>query len=118
MQTTIFVNISLKTLNPANAAQLTSIATIDFFGALAVRPEDSVLFGDNGDFTQLFTINQATGAEGLIGSTGRNFVGDLAFQAVPEPASSVLFALGAVSVALARRVFQRVSAAACEHKPS
>ena len=79
------INIGLKRLNPANAATLSFVGTTDFFGALAVRPEDGVIFGDNGDFAQLFTINANTGAETLIGSTGRNFVGDLAFSPVPEP---------------------------------
>jgi hypothetical protein len=79
------INIGLKRLNPANAATLSFVGTTDFFRALAVRPEDGVIFGDNGDFAQLFTINANTGAETLIGSTGRNFVGDLAFSPVPEP---------------------------------
>jgi len=83
-------NIGLKRLNPANAATLSFVGTPDFFGALAVRPEDSIIFGDNGDFAQLFTINAVTGAETLIGSTGRNFVGDLAFTAVPEPGTVAL----------------------------
>src|SRR5262249_29798499 len=31
------VNISLRTLNPSNAANLSTVTTLDFFGALAVR---------------------------------------------------------------------------------
>ena len=84
------INIGLKRLNPANAAVLNFVPTVDFFGALGVRPEDGVLFADNGDAAQLFTINPTTGAETLLGSTGRNFVGDLAFTPVPEPASLAL----------------------------
>jgi hypothetical protein len=84
-------NIGLKRLNPTNATTLNFVPTTDFFGALAVRQEDSTLFGGNGDFSQLFTINPVTGAEMLIGSTGRNFVGDLAFTAaVPEPATRAM----------------------------
>jgi len=84
------MNIGLKRLNPANAATLSFVSTADFFGALAVRPEDSAIFGDNGDFAQLFTINALTGGETFIGSTGRNFVGDLAFAPVPEPETVAL----------------------------
>jgi hypothetical protein len=59
-------NIGLRRINPANAQQLSFVPTVDFLGALAVRPEDGVIFGDNGDFAQLFTVNPTTGAETLI----------------------------------------------------
>ena len=97
------VNIGLKTLNPTNAAVLSFVPTIDFFGALGVRPEDSALFGGNGDQAQLFRINTTTGAETLVGSTGRTFIGDLAFQPVPEPASLALVATGCVVFLLRKR---------------
>ena len=102
-----FINIALKTLNPSTAATLTSVATNDLFNALAVRPEDSAIFGGNGDQGQLFRVNAATGAETLVGNTGRNFVGDLAFSAVPEPASLGLFAAGCLGFALLRRRSRR-----------
>lgn len=102
------VNISLKRLNPNNAATIGSVPTVDFFGALAVRPDDSVIFGGNGDQGQLFTINPATGAETLVGSTGRNFVGDLAFL-TPEPASFALACLGLIMLIAAQRAVGRRS---------
>jgi hypothetical protein len=97
------VNMALKTLNPTNAAILTSVPTIDFFGALGIRPNDGVIFGGNGDAHQLFRVNPATGAETLVGDTGLTFVGDLDFRAAPEPSSVVLLALGLLMVAGARR---------------
>ncbi len=97
-------NIGLKTLNPTNASTLSFVPTSDFFGALAVRPEDSALFGGNGDAAELFRINVTTGAETLIGSTGRTFIGDLAFLPVPEPTSLTLFAIGYVVLMIKRRM--------------
>jgi hypothetical protein len=96
------INIGLRRINPANAANVSFVPTVDFFGALAIRPEDSVIFGGNGDQAQLFTVNPTTGAETLLGSTGRTFVGDLAFQTVPEPATLALLSLG-FAVLLVRR---------------
>jgi hypothetical protein len=96
------VNIALKTLNPSTAAVLSSVPTNDFFGALGIRPTDSMIFGGNGDLSQLFTINPLTGSETLIGNTGRNFVGDLAFQpssSVPESGATLGFmAIGLAGV--------------------
>ena len=74
------VNPVLLTLNPANAATLTSVPMAQFIPALAVRPEDGVIFGTNGDQHQLFTVDPVAGALTLIGDTGSTFIGDLAFQ--------------------------------------
>jgi PEP-CTERM motif len=93
------INIGLKTLNPSTAATLSFVPMLDFFGALAVRPDDSRIFGGTGDSAQLFTINPLTGIETLVGSTGRNFVGDFAFTPVPEPGTLGLLALGLFGIA-------------------
>ncbi len=101
------INISLKTIDPTTGATLTSVATRDFFGALAIR-SDSSIFGGTGDQHQLFTINPLTGFETLIGDTGSNFIGDLAFQPVPESGPTVtLMILGLFTLAGLARTWRR-----------
>lgn len=101
-------NISLKTLNPANAAVLTTVPTVDFFGAFGIRPTDGAIFGGKGDAHQLFRINPLTGGETLIGDTGNNFEGDLAFRPTPEPgACALLLASGLAGSGLLLRRFRR-----------
>jgi hypothetical protein len=94
------INPVLATLDPLTAAILTSVPTEDFFGSLGIRPTDSVIFGGTGDTGDIFTISPS-GAETLVGNTGLNFAGDLAFAPVPEPATFML--VGAGLAMLARR---------------
>ncbi|MFL6530306.1 MAG: hypothetical protein ACJ8KX_07530 [Chthoniobacterales bacterium] len=89
------IDQALKTIDPNTGATLTSVATRDFFGAFAVR-SDGTIFGGTGDEHQLYTIDRVTGAETLIGDTGSNFIGALAFQPVPE--NGATFGLMALSL--------------------
>jgi len=89
------VNSTLETINPMNAMVLSSVATTDFFGALAVR-SDGTIFGGNGDKHQLFTIDPITGVETLIGDTGTTFIGGLAFS---TPETGTTFNLMAIALA-------------------
>ncbi|MFL6583281.1 MAG: hypothetical protein ACJ8KU_02045, partial [Chthoniobacterales bacterium] len=73
------INQSLRTINPRTAATISSVPTLDYFGAFAIR-SDGVLFGGTGDQHKLYTINPTTGVETLIGDTGSTFVGDIAFS--------------------------------------
>ena len=70
---------TIKTLNPVSGAVLTSVPTSAFFGALAVR-SDGTLFGGTGAEHTIHVIDPATGAATLVGDTGQNFVGSLAFH--------------------------------------
>lgn len=74
------VNFRIMKVNPANAAIITSVTTTKFFGAFGVRPLDSVVFGGTGDAHEIYTVTPATGAITLVGDTGKNFVGDIAFS--------------------------------------
>ncbi len=71
---------TLFTLNPANGAPLTSVAIAEFYGSLAVRPTDSVLFAGNGDIGQIFNLDPVTGAATLLGDTTPTYIGGLAFR--------------------------------------
>lgn len=73
----------LVTLNPANAAILSTVSLSEFFGALAFRQSDGAFFGSTGDDHEIFRIDPATGLLTLVGDTGRNFIGALAFRLPP-----------------------------------
>lgn len=97
------VDPRLETLDPSNATELTSVPTAQFYGALGARPSDGVIFAGNGDQHTLYTLNPTTGAQTVVGDTGRNFVGDIDFLTpVPEPSTLVLFGLGMLALYLGR----------------
>jgi hypothetical protein len=94
------LNPRIQVLNPATGAPIgAAVSASMFFGALAVRPEDAVLFGGTGDQSGIYRINPATGQATLIGSTGANFVGDLAFTPVPEPSQAFALMAGLLMLA-------------------
>jgi len=94
------LNPRIQVLNPATGATIGSAVTASmFFGALAVRPEDAVLFGGTGDQSGIYRINPATGQATLVGTTGANFVGDLAFTPVPEPSQTLPLVAGVLLLA-------------------
>jgi hypothetical protein len=77
-----FIPPALYTLNPANGAPLTSVPTAQFYGSLAVRPTDSVLFagGANVDLGPIYTLDPVTGVSTVLGDTSPTFIGGLAFR--------------------------------------
>ena len=107
------VNTQIKTINSTNAQTITAAAITQAPGALAVR-SDGTIFEGNGDGGGnplgggIFTVNPVTGTEVLVGHTGLDFVGDIAFQVTPEPGATGLCAAGlAGMLLLARRRFRR-----------
>jgi hypothetical protein len=96
------INFRLETINPLNAAILTSVSTPQFYGALGIRPTDGVIFAGNGDAHTLYTLTTG-GVEHVIGDTGTTFVGDIDFFVVPEPGTAVLFTLGLGGLIICRR---------------
>jgi hypothetical protein len=70
----------LYTLDPATGAPLSSIPIAEFYGALASRPTDGVLFAGNGDEGEIFTLDATTGVATLLGDTSSTFIGGLAFR--------------------------------------
>jgi hypothetical protein len=76
---------------------------VDFFADTATRGVFELLNGNylytNG--TGTFVLNPVTGLSSALIGDGDRFIGS--FTAIPEPASGVLFALGAVGCLLARR---------------
>jgi WD40 repeat protein len=93
---------ALMTLNPATGAITHSVSISVFYDGLGIRPSDGVIFGDTagnvGDFIE--TIDPTTGIETFLGSTTISKVSDLAFQAVPEPASWSMLGAGAIGLML------------------
>lgn len=110
------INCALSTLNPANAATLTSVSVPDFYSALGISPTGVIWAGNGGGdisgggigqfFAGVSILNPTTGAATFVGNTGTNFAGDIAFQPTPEPASVVLLGIGLGLVA-SRKLLRR-----------
>jgi hypothetical protein len=66
------------------------LATPVFFSSLAVRPTDGVMFGGTGDQQGIWRINPTTGGATLIGDTGRNLVGGMAFRSATAPVAAAI----------------------------
>lgn len=106
--------VGLHTLDPANAAVLSETTTgIHFFGGLAARRSDGLLFGSTGRFgdeifaIEVLTTDPLTISLTLIGNQDLGSVGDLGFRVVPDvvaaPATLTLLALGLVALRWASR---------------
>ena len=71
---------TLFTLDPATGAPLSSVPLAEFYGSLASRPTDGVLFAGNGDEGEIFTLDATTGVATFLGDTSPTFIGGLAFR--------------------------------------
>jgi len=99
------INPMLEQLDPGTAALIGSAVPLaDFYGAFGIRPTDGTFFVSNGDQGQIFTLNPVDGtASPLSGTTGANFVADLDFLTVPEPATLIPAGLACALLILVRR---------------
>lgn len=88
-------NPRLLTLDPANAAVLSSIATSGAqpsMDGLAVRPSDGAIFGTGSGACHnedVATVNPVTGVTTAVGDTGLGPPADLAFFALPPPVPDI-----------------------------
>jgi hypothetical protein len=103
-----FDNFQLDTVDPVNAAILTTLPAADFYSALAFRASDGMLVGGDGSLGNLVTIDPKTAKETPIGNTGLNFVGDLDLRPVPEPSSLTMVGLALLAI-LSRQRFREAA---------
>jgi hypothetical protein len=77
-------NPKFQTLDPVTGAVLTTVLIPNFFKAMAVR-EDGTLFAavtpdiESSTTSEIYVVDPATGSRELVGSTGDNPIGGLAF---------------------------------------
>jgi outer membrane protein assembly factor BamB len=92
----------LLTLNPATGKALTTQNLSnegECYQGMGVRADGTIFVSYDDDYN-IYTLNPATGARTLVGSTGENMIHDLVFlapivvQQVPTLSEWVLFALG------------------------
>ncbi len=86
---------SLNELNPANAARIITLPTINFYDGLAAHPTNGLLYSTLfGPGEEIYTLSTA-GVETFIGLTGIGSPSDLAFV-IPGPGTLSLLAGAAI----------------------
>jgi hypothetical protein len=98
------IEVQIETIDPATGRVLTAVPTSMFYAALAFDGTNGLLVGGTGSGNSLvsgdiFTIDPATGNQiAHVSDTGLDFIGDLDFRPVPEPASLTLVGLGVAAI--------------------
>ena len=98
------IEVQVATLDPATGKVLTAVPTSMFYTALAFDASNGLLVGGTGSGNSflsgdIFTIDPATGNQiAHVSDTGLDFIGDLDFRPMPEPASLTLLGLGVAAV--------------------
>lgn len=70
---------------------------------LAYNPLDGLLYAKGNQDTLLYSINPLNAATNIVGNTGIQFGGGLAYVVVPNPGALALLALGALGATRRRR---------------
>ncbi|MDT7811028.1 MAG: hypothetical protein QOJ42_944, partial [Acidobacteriaceae bacterium] len=89
------IEVQVATLDPATGKVLMAVPTSMFYAALAFDASNGLLVGGTGSGNTLlsgdiFMIDPMTGNQiAHVSDTGLDFLGDLDFRPVPEPASDV-----------------------------
>ena len=101
---------SLNEISPIDASRISTMQLDNYYDGLGIR-QDGMMFASPGGTDQIFVVDQFGGTT-LLGPSGVGNISDLAFRAIPEPATFALVGIGvgaAGSIIAYRRRFAAVA---------